>query len=149
MVIVGVILVGIFGFRKPAVAPSVTPTPTPTAASTPTPTPAATPMPTPTVEEQGREVTLADNNSEITLKVGETFLLKLGEIYDWDISIDDQSVVSRVVNILVVRGAQGIYKANATGRAVLTAIGNPTCLKSTPRCAIPTILFKVDIVVGE
>ncbi|MDD5110661.1 MAG: hypothetical protein PHI63_05635 [Patescibacteria group bacterium] len=147
-----VILIGVFGFRKPAVAPGVNSTPTPV--PTPTPMESATPSPTesvtPTPESsptQTKEVTLEDNNTTITLKVGERFLLKLGEIYDWDISIDDQSIVSRVVNILVVRGAQGVYIAHTPGKAVLTATGDPKCLKSTPRCAIASILFKVNIVV--
>ena len=47
-------------------------------------------------------ITLADDGQTITLQVNETFLLKLGEEYDWNITIDDQTIVSRDV----VRGAQ-------------------------------------------
>ncbi len=41
--------------------------------------------------QESQTVTLADNGRTITLKVNETFLLKLGEGYDWNITIDDQT----------------------------------------------------------
>ena len=92
-------------------------------------------------------VTLAQNNQEIYLKKGESFLLKLGNNYDWNIDISDQNIVSRVVNIMVINGAQGIYKAHNPGTATLTAQGDPFCLSSIPRCAMPSILFRVNITV--
>ena len=92
-----------------------------------------------------KTITLTDNNKSINLKVGETFLLKLGESFDWNVQIDNQNIVSREVNILVVRGAQGIYKANNSGKAVLTAVGDPPCYKLIPKCLAPSILFKLNI----
>lgn len=97
--------------------------------------------------QENQTITLADNGRTITLNVNETFLLKLGEGYDWNITIDDQTIFSRVVNVLVVRGAQGIYIAHRPGNATLTAVGSPECLKSQPPCAMPSILFKVFVVV--
>ncbi len=55
--------------------------------------------------QESQTINLADNGREITLRVNETFLLRLGEGYDWNITIDDQTILSRVVNVLVVRGA--------------------------------------------
>ncbi len=52
------------------------------------------------------------------LVFAETFLLKLGEDYYWNITIDDQTIISRVPNVLVVRGAQGIYRAHEPGHAL-------------------------------
>ena len=95
--------------------------------------------------QENQIITLADNGRTITLMDNETFLLKLGEGYDWNITIDDQTIFSRVVNVLVVRGAQGIYVAHRP--ATLTAVGSPECLKSQPPCARPSILFKVFVVV--
>jgi hypothetical protein len=46
---------------------------------------------------------ISKDGQTITLQVNETFLLKLGEEYDWNITIDDQTIVSP--NVLVVRGA--------------------------------------------
>jgi nitrous oxidase accessory protein len=57
-------------------------------------------------------ITLADNGKTITLQGNESFLLKLGEDYDWNVTVDNQTVLSRVPNVLVIRGAQGIYKAH-------------------------------------
>jgi len=98
--------------------------------------------------QENQTITLADNGRTITLRVNETFLLKLGEGYDWNISIDDQTIFSRVMNVLVVRGAQGIYVAHRPGNATLTSVGSPECLKSQPPCTRPSILFKVFVVVA-
>ncbi len=95
-----------------------------------------------------KTITLDDDGKTITLQVDETFLLKLGEGYDWNISIDDQTVISREVNVLVVRGAQGIYRAHKPGRATLTAVGDPACRKSVPPCAAPSRLFRLYVVVS-
>ncbi len=92
-------------------------------------------------------VTLANNNQTINLKVGERFLLKLGENYNWTINVSDEAVVSRVVNILVVRGAQGVYEARGVGQATIEAVGDPTCRQSVPACATPSVLFKLNVVV--
>jgi len=92
-------------------------------------------------------VTLAQNNQEIHLKNGERFLLKLGNNYNWNIDITDQTIVSRVINIMVINGAQGIYEAHNTGTTTLTAQGDPLCLNSIPRCAMPSVLFRVNITV--
>jgi len=93
-------------------------------------------------------ITLDDDGKTITLQVDETFLLKLGEGYDWNISIDDQTVISREVNVMVIRGAQGIYRAHKPGRATLTAVGDPICRQSVPPCAAPSRLFRLYVVVS-
>jgi hypothetical protein len=96
----------------------------------------------------GRTITLDDNGKTITLQVNESFLLQLGEGYDWNITIDDQTVLSRKVNVLVVRGAQGIYEAHKPGRTTLSAIGDPLCRRATPPCAAPSRLFRLYIVIA-
>ena len=98
--------------------------------------------------QENQTITLADNGRTITLNPGETFLLKLGEGYDWNITIDDQTIFSRAVNVLVVMGAQGIYVAHEPGNATLTAVGSPECRKQHPPCARPSILFKLFVVVA-
>jgi hypothetical protein len=96
----------------------------------------------------GRIITLDDNGKTITLQVNENFLLQLGEGYDWNITVDDQAVLSRKVNVLVIRGAQGIYEAHKPGRTTLSAIGDPPCRRATPPCAAPSRLFRLYIVVA-
>ena len=51
------------------------------------------------------------------------------------------------MNVLAVRGAQGLYVAHRPWNATLTAVGSPECLKSQPPCARPSILFKLFVVV--
>jgi hypothetical protein len=74
-------------------------------------------------------------------------LLQLGEEYTWDVSVSDQNVVSRVRNITVVRGAQGIYNALQAGTVTLSATGDPVCLQAKPPCAMPSIMFEIKVVV--
>lgn len=93
-------------------------------------------------------VTLADDGTTLPLQPGERFLLKLGEDYDWTVIVADQSIVSRVVNILVVRGAQGVYEAHQVGSTTLTATGDPVCRQAQPPCAAPSREFRLEIVVS-
>jgi len=81
----------------------------------------------------------------LTLMPGERFLLKLGEEYNWTVTVADQSVVSRVVNITVVRGAQGLYEAHKIGSTTLTASGDPVCRHAQPPCAMPSRQFEVKV----
>lgn len=134
-------------------SPSATPSPTsaiPAEAATPLPTraPEKTPTMNATPAPSGSlTVTLADNGHTITLHPGDRFLLQLGEGWTWNVSVDSPAVVSRLPNILVVRGAQGIYLAHQPGQATLTAVGDPLCRQSNPPCAIPSRAFRVTIVV--
>lgn len=105
-----------------------------------------TPIAAPTGDQE-LSVTLADQDQTIKLKVGQRFLLNLGSDYDWNPVVENQAVVSRVVGILVIRGAQGIYEAKSAGQTQLTATGDPACLKSKPACAMPSRLFQITIVV--
>ncbi len=148
---------------------SATPGPTQPAASVPSTTPsgsgAATPAatdaptqaqltPEPTLTTPGEPaagdakiITLDDNGKTIQMSVGESFLLKLGEQYEWAVTVSDQNVVSRVKYIAVVRGAQGVYDALQAGTATLTATGDPACRQSQPPCMMPSRLFTLTIVV--
>ena len=113
--------------------------------ATATPAPAETP-----VTEPGNSsliVTLDMNGQTVTMKTGERFLLMLGEGYDWSPVVDDQTILSRVMNIAVVRGAQGLYEAHKAGTTTLAATGDPQCRTAQPPCAAPSILFKVTVVV--
>jgi hypothetical protein len=94
-------------------------------------------------------VTLSDNGRTIVMHVGESFLLKLGmDIYDWSVEMDNQNILHREMNVMVIPGAQGIYIAQNTGTATLTATGNPLCSQSTPRCMMPSILFRIVLIIG-
>ena len=113
--------------------------------------PSVTPGITPTAVDPAAAgsiiITLADQGSTLKLVVGESFLLKLGEAYTWDITISDPNVLGRVRNIAVVRGAQGVYEALQAGTVTLTAAGDPLCRQSQPACGMPSIQFKITVMV--
>jgi hypothetical protein len=94
-----------------------------------------------------KAVTLDDQGKTISLAAGEDFLLKLGDVYTWEVNISDQNVLSRVKSIAVMRGAQGVYEAHSVGTATLSATGDPQCRQSQPPCGMPSIQFKITVVV--
>ena len=151
--IMGMLILTACAVQQPATIDTVTPEVKPTATAKPSATSVEiTPEPTistpvvPTDIGQ-KTITLGDQGKTIELTVGERFLLQLGEGYTWDVTISDQNVVSRVKNILVVRGAQGIYNALQAGTVTLSASGDPVCRQTKPPCAMPSILFSITIIV--
>ncbi len=132
------LLAGCAAQPAPALPPTPGEQPIPTHLPTETALPAAAPIPLiitsdsavvitavprpvttlPAAPGEPQVITLEDNQKTFSLHVGERFLLKLGEIYNWEVTLSDPGVVSRVINIMVVRGAQGVYEAHKTGRAV-------------------------------
>src|SRR5579885_2851618 len=98
---------------------------------------------TPTI----KTITLDDNDKSIHVNKGERFLVKLGSNFIWNIQIDNQTVASRVVNIMVVKDAQGVYEAHNVGNATITGVGDPLCRTSIPPCEIHSVLFRANIVV--
>jgi len=98
-----------------------------------------------TNQNEPTTITQENNSQTIELNVGDTFLLKLGEEYMWNVEIDNEDVVSRVKNIAVIRGAQGVYEAKMPGSVTLSAVGDLPCREEVPPCAAPTILFKIQI----
>jgi len=80
--------------------------------------------------------------------VGQQFLLDLGSSVDWAVTLADQRIVERVVGVLVVQGAQGIYAARAPGTTVLTAVGSPPCA-SGGACPLFRLGFRLTIVVDR
>ena len=101
-----------------------------------------------TVDASGNlSVTLADNGGSVLMQVGQRFLLDLGETYTWTFSIDDPAIVSRVPNILTIRGSQGLFVAHTAGTTVLHAAGDPACRQSTPACEMPSIAYQIQITV--
>ncbi len=111
----------------------------------PTSTPAAAATPTDMLGHSIGDITLADAGQTITLHVGDSFLLKLGTDDNWSPVVADQSILSRVPNVMVIRGAQGIYKAHAPGKTQLNASGEPACRQENPPCAQPSRQFMITI----
>jgi hypothetical protein len=93
-------------------------------------------------------VTLSENGMAFTMHIGESFLLNLGtDVYEWMVEVDHQDVLQRKMGVAVIRGAQGIYIAQAPGTATLTASGDPLCLRSKPSCKMPSVSFSITVIV--
>jgi hypothetical protein len=117
----------------------------------PGPTP-GTPAATATVPSPGQPtasalvVTIADNGTSLHLAIGQEFLLNLGSAADWAVTVADQRIVQRIGDVLVVRGAQGIYEARTAGTTSLSAVGSPPC--PTDVCPLYRLGFRITITVG-
>jgi hypothetical protein len=91
---------------------------------------------------------LDDSGKTFTMHAGDSFLLNLGtDVYEWEVTTDDTGVLRLKMGVMVIHGAQGIYEAIAPGTTTLNASGNPLCSRSRPACAMPSILFSVNIIV--
>ena len=90
------------------------------------------------VASPGEEYTITLDNDQQTLrlKAGQRFLLQLGEGYNWNLSLTDESVAARVKNYTVVRGAQGVYETLKPGTTTLTADGEPGCRQSDRKSVV-------------
>lgn len=82
----------------------------------------------PAARAQGRLHTLteSDNNTTITVPVGDSIELKLPTDLTWDVSISNASVLKRPP-VALATDVQGLWDANAAGESVITANGTPQC----------------------
>ena len=106
-----------------------------------------TPTSTPTPSAQ-RTITLADNGQTIPLAVGDRFLLELGGPYIWKVQIADPSVIAQLPTPLSPINSQGLFEAVGPGTTTLTAFGDPPCRSLKPACGLPSLLFRITLVVG-
>jgi hypothetical protein len=92
-------------------------------------------------------VTFEQNGQTLRMSANEGFLLDLGADYLWAVSVDNPAVVTQDLNIAVGQDLQGIYRAAASGKAVLSAVGKPNCPKTNLSCNQPDRAFSINIVV--
>jgi hypothetical protein len=102
----------------------------------------------PTVLTAPRTVVAADAGDTVVLAVGDRFTLELGDAA-WTVTVADTSIVRRLPNFMMIRGAQGIYQAYADGRTSLdaSAPGGP-CTSAQMPCAPKAQSFHVELVVS-
>ncbi len=94
-------------------------------------------------------LTLKESGQTFHLKVGNSFLLKLGNDHQWSLNVSDQSVIDRVKNVMVINGAQGIYRALKPGRAMISATGSANCdANTTTSCPQSLIEFQATLIVS-
>jgi hypothetical protein len=129
-----------------SVAIPVTPPSAPVPVGTPAPG-TGQPTPGPGTPISGPSVvTAAYSGQTLAYTVGQSFLLSLGTGYQWTVQIDHPAVFQRKVNVLVIKGAQGIYDARTAGQATLIANGRMVC--SNPQSACPALVrhFEVHLI---
>ncbi|MFN8470661.1 MAG: hypothetical protein U0822_00450 [Anaerolineae bacterium] len=88
-------------------------------------------------------VTLRDNNGTLKLRLGDTMALALdldgGGLFNWtDVTVDPSYLK------LMATTHQGVYSAQQHGTTMITAVGTPKCY---PRCLMPSVLFKITVVI--
>ena len=104
-----------------------------------------TPLPLTFPPGGGLIVGLQDQGRTVVMHIGDRFLLQLGEVFDWTGTSSDDTVVGRVPNVMVIKGAQGLYEGRKVGEATLNAIGDPLCRTSTPACMVPSISYTLHV----
>jgi len=91
-------------------------------------------------------ITNADGNKTIEVHKGDRVAVQLGDTQNWSVEFDPTGILTRVPNILVIRGEQGVYTATATGTTTLKATGTAICAAGQA-CPMYAILFQTTIVV--
>jgi hypothetical protein len=107
---------------------------------------AVTPAPTPTPASY--TITRDSANATLRLKVGDSFLVNLDDSLNWSVNFDPAGIVSLRKGVMVIKGAQGLYRADAIGRTTLTATGAPICAAGQP-CPQFLRYFTMTISVGS
>lgn len=146
------------------VAHTVTPTPSieptsiilvyrsPVPSATDIPTPVLTPTPDPGVDDLpgyygGLVVTLDDVGKTLTMRTRGGFLLRLGEEFQWIVTVTPPDIITLNEKVSLGPGEQGVFIARKKGRAVIQAVGEPICRKFDTPCTLPTVLFRMNVLV--
>ncbi len=95
----------------------------------------------------GLTVTLDYVGQTVPLRIGQSFLLSLGNEYAWSVEISPPDIVSLNMKITPEPGDQGVFVAREKGKATLKAVGVPTCRSEKPACSRPNVLFQMAILV--
>ena len=91
-------------------------------------------------------ITQANNGQVLHYTVGQRFVLELGPDDVWTLTFSTPGIVKRAINVMMIRGAQGIYSAAEPGHTTLTAIGVPVC-PAGKLCSNLARRFQVSLVV--
>ncbi len=104
-----------------------------------------TPTAYPTAQAGGT-VNMQNAESGVSLRVGERFLLDLGE-RGWKIRLDDAALLERVTDATPPAGSQGYFQALKAGKTKLYATSDPPCRQSKPPCLLPTLFLEINVTI--
>lgn len=120
--------------------PAAASTTTTTTTTIVTPVPVSHPVPP--APSGSHMITQSDNGKTVTFTKGDRFGIAMGDTLQWSLSLDPSGIVTRVPNIMTLRGEQGVYTATAVGTTTLHATGAPIC---TPGQACPQFRQEVTV----
>lgn len=88
-------------------------------------------------------ITQADDRKTVDLKVGQSFILKLGNM-SWNTTVSDPSIISAGPIVPEPLGVQGTYIAKKVGTTMLESQGRPIC-NDGEMCAQYIVDFQVTL----
>jgi hypothetical protein len=91
-----------------------------------------------------RAITRADNNGTVVIETGDVMVLRLGDDIDWEVRIDDASLLKSVPTF--ARDGQGTFMAVKAGETGIHATGGVHCDRGEA-CVLLAAEFNVHIVV--
>ncbi len=91
------------------------------------------------------EVKMSENNQIIELQLRQRFKLDLDDQYTWNVVIGNRTVLKQVVDVQTIENLEGVYEGIAVGESVITANGEPKCLKDAIPCALRDRAFKITV----
>lgn len=89
-------------------------------------------------------IRLNESGTIFTVYKGEIISFELGEGFDWEITMDNPTVVEKIT-LDDYKNSQEIYRVVDLGTVKITGIGNPFCLKTEPPCRVHSTLFEVEL----
>jgi hypothetical protein len=103
---------------------------------------------TPLVSDRSPKViTMEDNQGTIVLQAGDELVLSLKPGYDWTLEIADDAILESVERQDSLNNGEGYFVALKPGKTELIASGDAPCRKVEPPCAMPSLLFRIQVIV--
>ena len=71
----------------------------------------------------------------------------MGDVYEWEVKVEDGTVLVLDATATVGVGSAGVYKAVKPGQTSIEVGGEPFCRKSNPPCGMPSRVFEMSVTV--
>ena len=106
--------------------------------------PGFTPMTSATQVMPSVSVNLDDNRRGVDLNVGQCLSVRLGQDYDWRVSVSEPGVLEFSSTASNPEGQQALLRAVQAGETRVVADGQPACKRIQPPCTEPSRAFYVN-----
>lgn len=90
------------------------------------------------------EITIQNAESGVMLRVGENFLLNLGD-RAWTVRVGDETIVRAEPVVGLVADQQGYFTALKAGKTKLYATSDPPRRHTDPPCMQPTLFLEIPV----